>query len=436
MICQKRKHLGLMMALVMLAWLSPSQDILIIDLDAAKTQAVQYNKTLKNSGMAIDKAHLAVKEAVSAGLPQVSSSVDYNNALGAVISIRFQEGMEPTEIPIKPTSNLGIQVGQLLFNGSYFVGIELAKAARSMTEKSYEKTEQDILVQVTNSYYLALVTRELLSLTKKNVDNLKEVHRKTDAMVRVGILEQTDLDQLSVQLSALENGVSASERQYELACNMLRMLMGMTAGTEFELAGSLNEVLSAGNLQPGMYSAFRPEQNIDFQLLSSQELLSEKQVRMQYAAFLPTLMGFYSRTQKILKPDFDMSPKNMVGLNLDIPIFSGGSRKHKVSQAKLDLETARNTRNLVAEQLEIQEKQMQFNLKNARENYLNQVKNLDVSRRVYDNLKLKFEHGMISGLDLVTADNNYVKSESDYISSIYQVLQAMVELDKLYGKIK
>jgi outer membrane protein TolC len=171
-------------------------------------------------------------------------------------------------------------------------------------------------------------------------------------------------------------------------------------------------------------------------LLGLQEELTAKQVKMQYAAFLPTLTGFYNRTEKILKPDFDMSPKNMLGLNLSIPLFTGGQQTAKLRQAKIDLETMRNTRDLVAEQLGVQEKQLQFNLRNANETYLNQVKNLDVARRVYNSLKLKFEQGMISGLDIVTADNNYLKAETDYLSAIYQVLQSKLELDKIYGNLK
>jgi len=59
-----------------------------------------------------------------------------------------------------------------------------------------------------------------------------------------------------------------------------------------------------------------------------------------------------------------------------------------------------------------------------------------VARRVYHSLQLKFEQGLISGLELVTADNNYVRAETDYLSSVYQLLQARVDLDTLYGNLK
>lgn len=424
---------------LLMMWMALSmsaREMLKLDLEGAKKQAIQYNKTLKSAGLAIDKAQYQLKEAISAGLPQVSSTLDYSNALGAKLSIRFVEDAPPTEIPIRPTSNFNLQVGQLLFNGPYFVGIELAKLGKTLTEKNYEKSEQDILAQVTSGYNLVLMSRELLDLLNKNQVNLKEVYTKTSAMVTVGIIEQTDLDQLGIQISSLENLVKSSERQLELAKNMLRLQLGLTIEEDFEVEGTLTEALRLLNESSPLSGSFNVNLNPDYQLLGLQEELTAKQVKMQYAAFLPTLTGFYNRTEKILKPDFDMSPKDMVGLNLSIPLFTGGQQTAKLRQAKIDLETMRNNRELVAEQLGVQEKQLQFNLKNANETYLNQVKNLDVARRVYNSLKLKFEQGMISGLDIVTADNNYLKAETDYLSAIYQVLQSKLELEKIYGNLK
>jgi outer membrane protein TolC len=428
------RRLILSVVLMLGVWTGMAQEKLVFDLEGAKQQAIQYNKTLKNSALAMEKAQYQLKEAIAAGLPQISSTMDYSNAMGAKLSIRFMEDAPPTEIPIKPTSNFNLQVGQLLFNAPYFVGIELAKLGKSLTGLNYEKSEQQLLSQVTSGYNLVLMSGELLDLLSKNVINLKEIHRKTAAVVRVGMMEKTDLDQLEVQIAALENTVNSTERQYEMAQNMMRLLLGLEPGQEFSIKGDLNQALTLLNgTAPGKFMA---DMNPDYKLLSMQEKLTEKQIKMAYASFFPTLTSFYSRTEKILKPDFDMSPKNMIGLNLSIPLYSGGQKMAKVRQAKTDLETMRNSRALLADQLGVQERQLQFNLKNAGETYLNQVKNLEVSRRVYSSMKLKFEQGLISGLELVTADNNYLRAETDYLSAVYQLLQARVELDTLYGNMK
>jgi outer membrane protein TolC len=432
----KRKLTFVMLLLLLSVYAAVAQEILVLDLKGAREHALQYNKTLKNSGLAISQSQERLKEAIAAGLPQITGAMDYSNALGAKITIRFNPDMPASEIPIKPQSNFNLQVSQLLFSGNYIVAIQLARLGASLSEKSYEKTEQEIIAQVTDGYHLVLMSKELLALLQKNMENLKEMYEKTAALEKVGIIEKTDVDLLTVQISALQNAINSSERQYEMAQNMLRLFIGAKAETGLELTESLGQVLTQANTRAMMNSPFNVEQNIDFQLMAFQEQLVEKQIKMQQANYLPTLASFYTRTEKLIKPDFDMSPKNMVGLRLNIPLFSGGARASQVRQARIDLETTRNTKALLVEQLEIQEKQLRFNLRNAQETYTNQVKNLDVSRRVYTNLKLKFEHGLISGLDLVNADNNYVRAETDYISSVYQLLNAQVELDKLYGKLK
>jgi outer membrane protein TolC len=164
--------------------------------------------------------------------------------------------------------------------------------------------------------------------------------------------------------------------------------------------------------------------------------MSRKMTDLQKAAFLPTLAGYYRYTYKILKPDFDMTPKNVIGLQLNIPIFSSGVKHYKVQQAMVDMKNLENTRQLLTDQLRIQEKQLRFNLNSAIEQYENQKKSVEVSRRVYQNLRNKYEQGMISGLDLTTADNNYLRSESDYLNAMMQVLTAKLQLDKLNGNIE
>lgn len=411
-----------------------AQEKLSLDLEAAKEHALNYNRTIKNSGLAIDRSQEELWAAIAAGLPQVNATVDYSNALGAEISIQFDENAPASKIPIKPTSNLNLQVGQLIFNGGYIVGIQTAKLAQKISEKNLVKTEQDVLSQVIESYYLVLISEESLKILETNVENLNEVYRKTEPLVRVGMIEQVELDQLSVQVSSLTNSVRSAERQYETTKNLLRVQLGVTADTELELTQSLTDFLSE-NLLEGIDHSFVPQQNLDFQILELQEKVTEKQITMQKTNYLPSISGFYNYTKKILTPAFDTSPKHMVGLQMDIPIFSSGERRAKVNQAKIDLETMHNNKVLMEEQLDIQFKQLQFDLTSAIESYQVQQKNVEVSRDVYQNLRRKYEQGMISGIELTTANNNYLQSESQYLNAMLAVLQAQNALNTLTGKI-
>lgn len=411
-----------------------AQQKLTLDLAAARKTALEYNKTIANADLATLKAAAAVREAIANGLPQLNAAVDYSNALGAKISIRFAEGMPASEIDINPQSNFNLNLTQLIFSGNYIVGVQTAKLYQSMADISKEKSELDVVAQVTDAYQLVLISEELLRLLEQNQANLEGLYEKTAALETFGIIEKTDVDQLSVQVNTLKNAVKSSERQLELATNMLRLVLGVPVDTQLELTDRLERMLSEAETLP-LAESFKVEEQVDFRLLNQQELVSRKMIDMQRANALPTISGYYRYTYKLLKPDFDMTPANMVGLQMNIPLFSSGVRMAQVKQARIDLETTQNNKSLLSDQLRIQEKQLRFNYNNALETYLNQKNNVEVSRRVYASLKLKYEQGIISGLDLITADNNYLRAETDYISAMMQVLQSGVQLQKLYGKL-
>lgn len=412
-----------------------AQEKLTLDIEGAKEYALNFNKTIKNAGLSVVQSQEQLKATIATGLPQVNATTDYSNALGAEISIQFDENAPASKIPIKPTSNFNLQVGQLIFNGGYIVGIQTAKLYQKVTEKSLEKTEQDIVSQIVESYYLVLVSEESLKILEANMKNLQEIYKKTEPMVSVGMMEKVELDQLSVQVNSLNNALKSAERQYEMTKNMLRLQLGVSADTELELTEKLEDIMENAEIRSLANGTFDVVQNIDYQLMDVQEDMSEKQVNLQKAAYLPTISGYYNYTYKLLKPAFDMSPAHMLGLQMNIPVFSSGERRAKVRQAKIDLETTQNNMAMLEDQLSIQFKQLKFNLLSAVESFENQKKNVEVSREVYKSLKTKYEQGVISSLELTTADNNYLKAESDYLTSMLEVLRAQNELNTLTGVV-
>ena len=144
-----------------------SQEKLSLDLAAARKYALEYNKVLAGSGYAVDKARMELREAIANGLPQVGASMEYTNALGASLSIRFNENLPATEIDIKPTANAYINVNQLIFSGNYIVGVQMARLSKSLSEIQYRKSELEVISQVSNAYYLAQMAREMRALLER-----------------------------------------------------------------------------------------------------------------------------------------------------------------------------------------------------------------------------------------------------------------------------
>jgi outer membrane protein len=411
--------------------ISGAQTVMQLSLDSARHYALEHNKTLLNAGLAVDEAQARLRETISNGLPQVNATVDYNNFFGSTVSI----GAFPFPIEFNPTSNLSVSVGQLIFSGSYWVGLQTVKLYKEVTETTREKTELEIKAMVTQAYYLALVSQRSMEIVEANLTNMRDLLGKTRALVYAGVAEELDYDQLAQQATMIGNGLKASERQVELALNMLRLQMGLGADVDISLTDKLEDVINNSDAGASLFKPFTLKNNQDYQLLDLQTSLAQKQVNMEKAAYLPTVTGFYNYTEKILKPEFDLTPKHVIGLNVSIPIFSSGARYARVSQARINLEIAENQKELVSDQLLIQEKQLRFNLNNALEQFQSQQANLDISRRVIKNINNKFQQGMVSSLDLTTANSNYLQAENSYIAALMQLLDAKLALDKLLNQL-
>lgn len=403
-----------------------------LTLEGAREYALEHNKNLINAGLGMDEASLMLRETIAGGLPQVEATIDYNNFFGSSVDVGALPGFE---IEFNPTSNLNVSASQLLFSGSYIVGVQMSRLYRDVTRASYDKTETEIKASVTQAYILCLIAEQSLTILEANLENMEGLLEKTRALVRVGVAEELDYDQLTVQAATLNDARRAAERQVELAYNMLRLQMGVKANTPMTLTNTLEQLVDQADISASMHDSFQMQQNPDFRQMEIHTQIARKQINTERAAYLPTLVGFYNFTEKIKKPEFDMTPSHVVGLNLSIPIFSSGARRARVQQAKVNFEVAHNQKELLTQQLMIQETQLRYNLSNAFEQYESQKNMLHVARRVFENITRKYQQGLVSSLDLTTANSNFLQAENNFTAALMQLLEAQIELDKLLNRL-
>lgn len=454
---------------------------MVLDLTGAIDYAIAYNKNLENARMEVDKSAASVWESISAGLPQVDGTLDYmtyfnyemefgfsmggaegitpdmiNGALAATEAVfpdfvtgggynnylasnffeaQLQDQLPPSTILLSDQSTAKLQVSQLIFSGQYIVGVQMAKLAKILSEQNYQFNEQAIKEGVINSYYTVLITEESLKILRQNVDNLRETLAQTETMFTAGMAEQTDVDQIRITVNQLENSARALERNLELSYNMFRFQLGLEPGVEITLTDSLEALFISSNPESALTAPFVMEDNITYQLMKGQEEINGKMLAMEKWNYAPTLAGFYNYNAKIRTSGFDMNPNHLAGLSMAVPIFSSGMRKARVDQARINHEQSINDLELMEDQLNLQEKQLRYNLVSAIENYELQKENVEVAQRVYDSYRRKFEQGMATSLDLTNANGNYLEAESNYMTSIMEVMNAKLALDKLMNKL-
>ena len=413
-------------------------DTLSLSVKEAEQYAVLHNYLLKNASLDVKKAEATKWYAISTMLPQVNGTLDYNNYLGFEMVMKIPNpipGAAPIEtaIPMKQTSNLTIQAA-ITVSGAQIVSTTLGKIAKEMAETNQQKTEQNIKSQVRTVYFSILALENTVKLLAESMENLKKLEKIVQKAVDVGVSEQTDADQLSIQISSLQNTVNATERSIEMLYNSLRLLLGTSVDANITLTENIDDIFNIKNIDKLLNASFLPTNNLDYQLVEKNVELTKRQLRINEWAYGPTLSAFYQYKGKIQKTDFDMNPPQVVGFSLNIPIFSSGNKYAKVSEAKCTYKIAINNMDMLSDQLKIQDRQLRYNLRSNMENYETQRKNIEVSQRVFSNISNKYEQGYASSIDITNSNMNLITAQSNYIRATLELITAQIELEKLLNK--
>ncbi|MBI9054627.1 MAG: TolC family protein [Bacteroidales bacterium] len=433
-------------------------------LDEARHYAIEHNREIQNARDNITISDEVIKEARSQGLPQVSATLDFMTyfdyeiefdlGMGSssspdldysVIDAGDQEILSMIEQMFSPTnsepivmknqSNAKVQLNQLIFSGQYWVGLQTARIAKELSQKGLLKTELQVKETVTNTFYIILITEHSLNIINDNIKNIESIYNHTANMYNAGLAEKTDVDQLSINLSQLKNTSNSVKRNITLSYSMLKFQLGIEPSLNIVLNESLDEIMEKSDFESSILKELDINENVDYQLINGQVEIGEKQLALQKWAYSPTLVGFYSYTEKLQTTGLDMSPNHVAGLNLSIPIFSGGMRQSQLNQKKIELDVAKRNKSMVQDQLYLQEGNLKVNLNNAYENYQTQRDNVRIAKELYKSFENKYKQGILSSLDLTQAHASYLNAENSYTAAMFELLQAQLKIDILNTRL-
>ena len=401
-----------------------------LTLQQAQEMAMQHSTAILNANLEVQKAEASKWQAIASLLPQVSASVDYSTNFG------YQIDLGGMKISMPPSASFGITTA-LAFSGAQVVSIQMAEISRKMADLSLRKSDKEIADQAKLLYYSALVTDETIKLLEENHESLKKLYEYSASSVRVGITEQTDADQLLVQVNAMANTISSSKRQLEMIYNSIRLLLNLHVDTEIILLQGLDNLVNQESADELLKTPFDVEENYDFRLLKQSTELARKQVALTGWSGGPTLSIFHQYNAKKYFSDdvtMNMTPPNMLGVQLNVPLFTSWKLGSSVKAARTAYREQLNTLENTRLSLQIQHRQLTYNLTSALERYDTQKQSVEVARRVFDNIAKKYEYGMASSLDLTNAGTSLITAQSNYVQALLEMVNAQISLEQLLNK--
>lgn len=413
----------------------------------AQTYAIINNLGNQKAQLDIEIAIKKIAETRAIGLPQVSGDGKLQYFYDVPTNVAPARSFNPLaaadelsafSFGVPFNNSVGVSASQLIFDGSYIVGLQASKTYKSLSVYNQIKTEFELNEAVTQAYYTVLVAKKNTDVLIESLVSTHSLLKETTALYGAGLTEEQSVDQLNLAVNELKTAVGIGNGQIRFAEKLLKLQMGIDIDTVIVLTDNLETFIKKITLDANP-KEFVVATHIDFQLAENSRQLMKLNLKKEKFSFTPSVNAFLSHQQQNMSTKFDAFsggsyyPSTVWGLSLSLPILTSGSRLAKMSQAKIELDKSIIDVQLAEQNLRYQSQLAYSHYDTDYHTYLNQEFSMELAKKIYDKTVKKYQEGVASSLELSQTQNQYLSAEGKYIRSVLDVLKSKSELDKSYG---
>lgn len=414
-------------------------------LEEAISFALENNRTAKNANRDIDAAKQQKWETTASGLPQISAGVDYQNSIKQQLQVAEASAFGGPEgeyvalaLGLKQSLLGSTTLSQLLFDGSYIVGLQSAKVYLEISKNAKLKTDLEVKKAVVNAYGNVLLTEESVNILERNKATLQKNLDETTKIYENGLEEEESVEQLKITLSSINSTLNNSIRLKKVAYQMLNITLGLDIDNTTVLTDNL-ETLTAKNIDLAYANnPFSVENTLDYKIAENDKTSKELLLKLEKYKKLPTLSGFMTAGYSAYSPEFTFFESTqkyygyaVFGAKLSIPIFTSGSTNSKIQRAAINLEKAEDDLTETEQQLKLQIASAKSDYLYAIEEYSNKKENLNLAERIDKKNQTKFFEGIASSFELRQAQIQLYTAQQEFLQAMLDVINNKVALETI-----
>ena len=438
-----------------------------LTLEEAQSLAALRAYNVRYAALDTKEAASSTREIIASGFPQVSGSIEYNRYIDIPTQVSsgdvfgfpdyltaFLGGVaQATGVPLDAppsdpnaiqefqfgaaqTMTAGITATQLIFSPSYFVGIQAAKAYASAMEASESKSVADARRAAGEGYAAALAAKENVAILAAAEALAQNALDQTRALVQEGLAESTDADQLELALSEMAQQRATAESMALVALDALKFTVGMPVETTVILADSFETLSNAFDGASVLGKPFDANRLPEIQSQSKNLELTELGIRNEKAAGMPSIGAFYTNQRNAQRDAFDFFgsgnwyPIQLVGVQMNIPIWSSFGGKEKVLQAQLTRDRAETALEQLTQAATLEYRAARTEYNSSLEQRSQAQRGLDLAERILDRTRIRFQEGLASSFDMTQAQNQLVNAQANLAQATLRWFNAHLRLQR------
>lgn len=400
----------------------------IASLGAAWMQALQHNPNQQIYVLRAEQAGRDYKTSLSYRYPTVTANFNgqYNLELAQTpVPGEFfgQPGTTVyTQFGKKYNYSTGFNLQYAAFDWQAKLQSDIAKINIQLAESQRVAFEQTLKEQVAQLYYTALLAKAAITLGVQDASIADSLVQTAEQRLAEGVTNATTVNQAKINRNNVQQTLAANRHLYAQSLENLKFQLGVAREDSLALTEVLPTKIAA-NLTPLLgedKTLLEASKHLEISLLNT---------RLAKAAYLPKLsfygyLGWQQFSDELsfsLKGD-DWRANQYVGLNVNIPIFSGFSKSHHYQSALVQ-------QNIASTQYQNAARQSSVNDKLLMQDYNNSLKLVNISLDNYhlfeDNLHLarqRYEEGFTNLDAWLSAFEDFLRAENQYLSNLSQLL--------------
>jgi len=442
---KKMKKLALVILINSFAF--AQSEVLSLSLDDAVKYGIENNRNLKNAEREIQMAFKERWKTIAIGLPNVSLELNYLNNLElqtSLIPAEFFGGEKGDFSEIQfgtEQSAIGsVRMEQLLFDGSWLVGLDYSKIYLAGSENFYEKTFLQVRESIVKLYSLVVTLNEGIVLLENNLENFKKDLFEITQLYENGFEEVENVEQIKITLAQAELSLLQTKKTQENQLNLLKLILGINLEDDLILTTSINDFIAKNIIFANSIESFSTDKNVDVKI--SQNLFDTKKIeyRLEKSKQLPKLSGFISGTYTGYNNEFDFTNKaqnwfgsSVFGVKFELPLTNANKLNVSSQKAKIAMDQAAT--NLVEQKektlAKVQQKLNDYQL--AVQSLSVNEKNMRLSISIEERNSIKFFEGLVTSFELRQAQLQLLDSQQKYLNSVLDIISVKTELETLYN---
>lgn len=383
------------------------------------------------------------KEVTADVFPQVNVAAGITNNISIPVFILPGEllGKPNTTIPVEfeSTYDVGgtIELSQVIFSPTLFLGIKIAKNAEELIALKTHFTEDELIYNVSVAFYDILHNSQQLLSIESNLNIQDSLYKKTAYKVKQDLTREIDLNRIGVNIANLEVQKKQLKTIIEEQIRYFNVLLGIPWDTQLILDNScLHDLNIPHHFSSDLDSYFERTELTILQKKRDLEYLNVKAINSQY---LPNISFIAAAGYQFQNEKFNLSntdlwfDHSLIGLRISIPVFDGFRKQKQRQKAKYEIykidEEIQFTRQLINTQLTNAKKSLLVSYESIKV----QKNNLQLAEKIYNQSRLLYKEELYNVTDLLYTEMVLHDAQVGYWSGVIKYKKAELDLLKAKG---